>query len=99
VLACVGLIAITWLDMLDLVETLVLLEHGGYGEANLVAAVEGSLSILMIKLVVPILIGLLLLLTYRRSQRLFRLVTLVLWLAIVPYAAVVTHNLQLLLSR
>jgi hypothetical protein len=91
--------AITWLDMLDLVETLVLLEHGGFGEANVIAVAGGTVSLTAIKLLVPIVIGLLLVYLHRRSPRLFHLITLVLWLAILPYAYVVAHNLTLLFTR
>jgi hypothetical protein len=98
-LACAGLIAVAWLDMLDLVETMTLLQTPGYAEANVVLSLAGQGAIALIKVLIPLLIGLILVVTYRRSSRVFRLVTLILWLAILPYAAVVLHNLLLFRLR
>lgn len=98
-LACVGIIAITWLDVLDLFETLVLLQIPGYAEANVALSAAGQGALAIIKVLIPILIGILLIVCYRQSARLFRTVTLVLWLATVPYGAVVIHNMLLLLHR
>ena len=96
--ACAGLIAIVWLDVLDLMASLALLNLPGYSEANAIAYAGGAVSLAAVKLLIPIALGLLLLWSYRQP-RLFRVVTLVLWLAVLPYVAVVTHNLLLLLAR
>jgi hypothetical protein len=97
--ACCAIIFITWLDVLDEVATLVLLNRPGYAEANPIAQAFGVPVLVTIKLLVPIVLGLLLLLLYRARPALFRIVTVVLWLAIPFYVAVVAHNVHLLFTR
>ena len=97
--ACLGLIVIVWLDVLDLVESVSLLAQPGYAEANVVLSLADRATFAVIKVLIPILVGAILLVTYRRSPVLFRTLTLILWLAAVPYAIVVVHNLQLLWTR
>jgi hypothetical protein len=97
--ACAGLIFITWIDVLDEVATLVLLQQPGYIEANPIAQAFGVPALVAIKFTVPIVLGLLLLFLYRPRPVLFRVVTLILWCAIPFYVAVVAHNVQLIMAR
>jgi hypothetical protein len=98
-LACCAIVFITWVDVLDEIATLTLLQQPGYREANPIALAFGVPVLIAVKLLVPIALGLLLLILYRARPALFRIVTAVLWLAIPVYVAVVAHNLQLLFTR
>jgi hypothetical protein len=95
-LACAAFIVITWLDMLDLIESITLLAQPGYGERNYVLTLGGRATIAGVKLVIPIILGALLIVAYRTAPRAFRATVITLWFAAIPYAAVVLHNLSLL---